>query len=124
MSGPRIAAIALVVAIVLPLIAPSRPANLIADALHNSHGPGGGLGGGFGAGGVSLDPFDALKGDLQRSKPVKLFNVDLGVAPTVQPFYLRANVLDELQRQGLVAAAARWHRERHELRLRHRARRA
>jgi transglutaminase-like putative cysteine protease len=100
-SGPRIAAIALVAAVVLPLLAPSRPANLIANALHNNHGSGGGgLGGGFGAGGISLDPFDALKGDLQRSKPVSLFTVDLGAAPTVQPFYLRANVLSNYADKG------------------------
>ncbi len=93
-SGPRIAAIALAAAVVLPFLAPSRPANLIADALHNSHGSGGsGLGGRFGAGGVSLDPFDALKGDLQRPKPINLFTVDLSAAPGAAPFYARANVL-------------------------------
>jgi hypothetical protein len=93
-SGPRIAAIALVVAVLLPLLAPSRPANLIADALHNGKGSGGGEGGGFGASsGISLDPFDALKGDLQRTKAVKLFTVTLGNKPSAAPFYLRANVL-------------------------------
>jgi transglutaminase-like putative cysteine protease len=93
-SGPRIAAVALAAALVLPFLAPSRPANLIADALHNKHGSGGGgLGGNFGAGGVSLDPFDALRGDLQRPKPVNLFTVDLSTAPAAEPFYLRANVL-------------------------------
>jgi hypothetical protein len=93
-SGPRIAAIALVAAVLLPLLAPSRPANLIADALHNGRGSGGGQGGGFGASsGISLDPFDALKGDLQRTKAVKLFTVTLGPKSTTRPFYLRANVL-------------------------------
>lgn len=100
-SGPRIAAIALVVAVVLPLLAPARPANLIANAFHNKHGSGGGLGGGFGAGGgVALDPFDALKGDLQRSKPVNLFTVTLDSSPAAQPFYLRANVLTNYSDQG------------------------
>jgi transglutaminase-like putative cysteine protease len=106
-SGPRIAGIALVVAVVLPLIAPARPANLIADAFHNKHGGGGGIGGTFGAGGgVSLDPFDALKGDLQRSKPVNLFTVSLGSVPSAPPFYLRANVLTSY-------SGERWSASRH-----------
>ncbi|PZS32402.1 MAG: hypothetical protein DLM58_09960 [Pseudonocardiales bacterium] len=94
-SGPRIAAIALGVAVVLPLLAPDKPANLIADALHNNNGPGGGVSaGGFGAsGGIALNPFDALKGDLQLRKPVKLFTITLADKPTAAPFYLRANVL-------------------------------
>ena len=100
-SGPRIALIALAVAIVLPLLAPSRPANLIADALHNGKASGDGKGGGFGAGnGISLDPFDALKGDLQRSKAVKLFKVTLGSKPSTPPFYLRANVLMNYSDRG------------------------
>lgn len=93
-SGPRIAAIAVAAAVLLPLLAPSRPANLIADALHNGKDSGGNGAGGFGAGsGISLDPFGALKGDLQRTKAVKLFTVTLGSKPTAAPFYLRANVL-------------------------------
>jgi transglutaminase-like putative cysteine protease len=103
-SGPRIAAIALVVALLLPLLAPSRPANLIADALHNGNS-GGGHGGGFGAGsGVSLNPFDSLKGDLQRSKPVPLFSVELADKPSAPPFYLRANVLTIYTDNGWSAA--------------------
>lgn len=100
-SGPRIAAIAIVVAVVLPLLAPARPANLIADAFHNKHGSGGGIGGTFGAAdGVALDPFDALKGDLQRSKPVNLFTVTLANTPEATPFYLRANVLTNYSDKG------------------------
>jgi transglutaminase-like putative cysteine protease len=100
-SGPRIAVIALAVAVVLPLLAPSHPANLIADALHNGKNSGDGKGGGFGAGsGISLDPFDALKGDLQRTKAVKLFTVTLGSKPAAPPFYLRANVLMSYSDRG------------------------
>jgi len=100
-SGSRIAVIALVVAVLLPLLAPSRPANLIADALHNNTSSEDGNGGGFGAGsGVSLDPFTALKGALQRPKPVKLFTVTIGDAPHTEPFYLRANVLANYSDQG------------------------
>jgi transglutaminase-like putative cysteine protease len=99
-SGPRIAVLALAVAVLLPLVAPSRPTNLIADALHNgtSHG---GKGTGFGAAsGVSLDPFAALKGDLQRTKPVNLFTVTVDPRTTVVPFYLRANVLANYSEAG------------------------
>jgi transglutaminase-like putative cysteine protease len=100
-SGPRIAAIALATAVILPLFAPSSPTNLIADAFHNnSGGGGGGLGGGFGAGGISLDPFDALKGDLQRAKPVNLFTVTLAGASATEPGYLRANVLSNYTDKG------------------------
>ncbi|PZS19597.1 MAG: hypothetical protein DLM57_03705 [Pseudonocardiales bacterium] len=99
-SGSRIAVIAVIAAVVLPLFAPSRPANLIADALHNGNSSAGGPGG-FGTdGGVSLDPFDALKGDLQRTKPVKLFTVTIGGAPAAQPFYVRANVLSNYSDTG------------------------
>lgn len=104
-SAPRIAVIALTVAVVLPLLAPSRPANLIADALHNSHSGGSGQGGGLGAGGgVSLDPFDALKGDLTRPKPVKLFTVKLDRKLATPAFYLRANVLIDYTSRGWSAA--------------------
>lgn len=104
-SGPRIAVIAVLLAVVLPLLAPVRPANLIADALHHDGGSGSGQNGGFGAsGGITLDPFDALRGDLRRSKPVKLFTVTLGTAPVAQPFYLRANVLTTYSAQGWSAA--------------------
>ena len=100
-SGARIAVTALAVAVMLPLLAPSRPANLIADALHNGGSGGGGQGGGFGAdSGISLDPFDALKGELLRSKPAKLVTVTLDATPFAQPFYLRANVLTNYSDQG------------------------
>jgi transglutaminase-like putative cysteine protease len=99
-SGPRIAVIALAVAVIVPLLAPSQPTNVIADALHKKGGSGGG-GSGFGAGGgISLDAFDSLKGDLLRSKAVNLFTVTLDTAPAVQPFYLRANVLTNYSDRG------------------------
>lgn len=91
-SGQRIAVIAVVAALVLPLLAPSRPTNLIAEALHNNSGSGVGNGD-FGADGVQLNPFAALRGDLVAGKPVNLFTVTLDSLPARQPFYLRANVL-------------------------------
>ncbi|MDT4944698.1 MAG: hypothetical protein QOH14_1431 [Pseudonocardiales bacterium] len=104
-SGPRIALIAVGLAILLPLVTPSRPSNLIADALHNGTSNGSGGGGGFGAnGGVSLDPFAALKGELQRPKPVNLFTVSITPGTGVAPFYLRANVLATYTDRGWTAA--------------------
>ena len=65
-SGPRIAVIALAVAVVLPLVVPSRTSNLLANAFHNGNSrPRAARA--IGAGGVSLDPFAALKGELQPS---------------------------------------------------------
>jgi transglutaminase-like putative cysteine protease len=103
-SGPRIALIAVGLAILLPLVTPSRPTNLIANALHNGTSNGSGGSGGFGAnGGVSLDPFAALKGELQRPKPVNLFTVSVTPGTGVAPFYLRANVLATYTDRGWTA---------------------
>lgn len=98
-SGPRIAVIAVAVAVVLPLLAPSSAKNVLTDALHDSGGSGSGLGG-FGAGsGVALDPFAALKGQLDRPHTVTLFSVTLD-QPDADPFYLRANVLSNYTARG------------------------
>jgi transglutaminase-like putative cysteine protease len=101
-SAPRIAAIAIALAVLLPLLAPSTGTNPLADALHGKHtGPGTG---GFGAGGgISLDPFAALKGQLQRNHPQDLFTVTVD-RPDAEPFYLRANVLATYTSRGWVAA--------------------
>ncbi|MDP9116842.1 MAG: DUF3488 and transglutaminase-like domain-containing protein, partial [Actinomycetota bacterium] len=110
-SGPRIAVIATLIALALPFLIPTRASNLLANALHNSSA--GGADGGFGAGGISLDPFAALKGELQRSKPISLFTVtvspsqtdSVGTPQTVAPYYLRANVLNSYSVQGWSAAS-------------------
>jgi transglutaminase-like putative cysteine protease len=98
-SGPRIAVIAVAVAVLLPLLAPSSAKNVLTDALHDSGSSGTGVGG-FGAGsGVALDPFAALKGQLDRSHTVNLFSVKLDHADA-DPYYLRANVLSNYTDQG------------------------
>ena len=101
-SGPRIGVIAIAIAVLIPLMVPARPSNLLANALH--HGNGTGDSGGIGTGGVSLDPFAALKGELQHTKPVDLFSVTVD-QPTATPFYLRANVLTAYTDAGWQAAA-------------------
>ncbi|MDT4938793.1 MAG: hypothetical protein QOG80_2464 [Pseudonocardiales bacterium] len=102
-SGPRIAVIAVAIAAVVPLIAPSRTSNLIADAFHG--GTAGTGPGGFGAGsGTSLDPFAALKGQLQRTKSAALFTVTVSPGAPA-PFYLRANVLSNYSNQGWSAGS-------------------
>ena len=100
-SGPRVAAIAMVVALLGAAVAPERPANVIANAFHHAnHGDGTGTNG-FGTGhGVSLDPFAALKGQLDQGKPTALFTVTLDRLSSGVPFYLRANVLSAFTANG------------------------
>jgi transglutaminase-like putative cysteine protease len=104
-SGQRIAIAAIAVAVLLPFVAPSQPSNLIANALHSS---GSGVGN-FGAGGSgsTIDPFVALKGQLQRSKPKKLATVAITAPPgtKARPFYLRVNVLSDYVGKGWAAAS-------------------
>jgi transglutaminase-like putative cysteine protease len=97
-SGARIGAVAIAVGLVVALFAPSRPANVLADAFHN-HDASTTLG--FGSG-TSLDPFAALRGQLRASKPVTLFTVQLDRSVSTTPFYLRANVLSEYTKGGWV----------------------
>jgi transglutaminase-like putative cysteine protease len=101
-SGPRIAAVAALLAIAIPYLVPTRGSNVLANALHNSSSSAGGAG--IGTGGVSLDPMASLKGELLRTKPVTLFRVT--VTPSnVDPFYVRANVLSTFTLAGWQAAS-------------------
>lgn len=98
-SGPRIAVIAVAIAALLPLIAPSRTSNLLSDAVHGGGGTGKGIPG-FGArSGIALDPFAALKGQLDRNKSVSLFTVTVQRGDPL-PQYLRANVLSRYTNRG------------------------
>lgn len=102
-SGQRIAVVAVAAAVLIPLLTPSRPGNLVADAFHSNGGGGNGKGTpGFGAGGVSIDPFAALKGQLNRPKPIKLFTVTLDPTSATEAFYLRTNVLSTVTAKGWV----------------------
>lgn len=99
-SGHRIAVIAVAVAVLVPLLAPARAANLLADAFHNGGGGGGKGAGDFGASGVSINPFAALKGQLVRPKPIDLFTVELDPRGKKDAFYLRTNVLSKVTEKG------------------------
>jgi transglutaminase-like putative cysteine protease len=98
-SAQRIGIVAILVAVFVPLLVPDHPRNLIADAFHT--GGGKGLGGfGAGSGGGSISPFAALKGQLDRDKPVNLMRVRVDSNGSVQPFYVRSNVLDKFTGDG------------------------
>jgi transglutaminase-like putative cysteine protease len=97
-SAQRIGVLAVGVAVILPFLVPDHPKNLIANAFHGSGGNGIG---GFGAGGGgSISPFAALKGQLNRDKPVPLMTVHVDASSTVQPFYARSNILDKVSASG------------------------
>ncbi|MBN9619451.1 MAG: transglutaminase domain-containing protein [Actinobacteria bacterium] len=97
-SAPRIAVVAVLAAIVLPLLIPGHPRNLIANAFHNGDSSGDA---GFGAGtGTRLSPFAALKGQLTRGKPLTLMNVHIDGPAGIQPFYLRSNILGDVTEAG------------------------
>ncbi|HEV7204399.1 MAG TPA: DUF3488 and transglutaminase-like domain-containing protein [Jatrophihabitans sp.] len=97
-STQRIGAVAIVAAIVLPLLVPGQPRNFIANAFH---GGGGGIGGFGGSGGGSISPFAALKGQLDRSQRINLVDVHVDrPAGSTQPFYLRVNVLSKYDSSG------------------------
>jgi transglutaminase-like putative cysteine protease len=95
----RIGVVAVLIAVVLPFLVPGNPRNWLADAFHNGNGDGvGGLGTGTGTGGIN--PFAALKGQLQRNKPARLMDVHIDATQPVQPFYVRSNVLDKFTGDG------------------------
>jgi transglutaminase-like putative cysteine protease len=94
LSARRIAVIAIVIALAIPLVLPVRNSNLLADALHGGHGSGGG------GGGVSLDPFVKLKGQLNRHDPVRLLDVSTAGLGDHSPFYLGELVLDRYSASG------------------------
>ncbi|WP_375475073.1 transglutaminaseTgpA domain-containing protein [uncultured Jatrophihabitans sp.] len=97
-SAPRIALVAILVAVILPLAVPAHPRNILANAFHNAGGSGSGSGSGSGR---SISPYVDLKGQLTRDKPTNLMTVDvLAGSAKVPPFYLRTNVLDQFTGSG------------------------
>ncbi len=96
-SAPRIAAVAVALAVAVPLVLPSQSRNLVSDAFHHS---GSGLGG-FGTGGNGrISPFAVLQGQLQRPTPYPLADVHMIGAAGTQPSYLRVNVLSKYTGPG------------------------
>ncbi|HKC29080.1 MAG TPA: DUF3488 and transglutaminase-like domain-containing protein [Jatrophihabitans sp.] len=99
-SAYRIGVFAVLIAVILPFLVPGHPRNLIANAFHNSNGSNGIGGIGAGGGSGSINPFAALKGQLQRSKPAPVMRVHIASAGSVAPFYARLNVLDKFTGNG------------------------
>jgi len=93
LSARRIGAIAIALAVLVPLILPVRSSNVLADALHGGTG-------GNGKDGVSLSPFASLKGELNRKNPETLFHVTTTGLGGRDPFYLRQVVLDRYDASG------------------------
>jgi transglutaminase-like putative cysteine protease len=102
-SAQRIAVIAIIAAVVLPMFIPANSRNFVANLFH--HG-GGSNGTGFGesdvhsgSGTAGIDPFAALFGELNRNTTVSLLSVRVSsqnpkfLTKGHQPFYLRTNVL-------------------------------
>src|SRR6185437_15655665 len=89
-GGRRMAVTGIVAALIVPLLLPSVPSNLLARATHHN---GNGIGNGPGSGQVILSGLASLRGSLQRSTPVNLFQVQ--VAPGTAPFYVRQIVADD-----------------------------
>jgi len=94
-SAQRIGLIAILIAILVPALAPDQPRNLLANAFHNGNGHGiGGFGAGSGGDG-SISPFVALKGQLDRDHPVNVAKVHVTGPSGQVPFYLKTNVLEQ-----------------------------
>jgi transglutaminase-like putative cysteine protease len=94
-GGRRMAIAGILAALLVPLLLPSVPTNLLARATHHD---GSGDGSGGGGGQVVLSDLASLRGSLQRPVPTELFQVH--VAPGDQPFYIKQEVDDEFTSNG------------------------
>jgi transglutaminase-like putative cysteine protease len=109
-SGQRIAAAAIVAAVLLPIFMPADAHNFVANLFHPASADGNGFGADSvkaGSGTNGIDPFAALRGQLNRDRKVDLLKVtttsddlSFGSAKGVQPFYLRTNVLPVFTGRG------------------------
>ncbi|MGI8665844.1 MAG: transglutaminaseTgpA domain-containing protein, partial [Jatrophihabitans sp.] len=89
-GGRRMAVSGIVAALIVPLLLPSVPTNLLARAAHHN-GSGNGPGGGHGQ--IVLSSLASLRGSLQLPTPRVLF--DVHVDPGAPPFYIRQDVDDQ-----------------------------
>lgn len=115
-SAQRIGIVAIALALLVPIFIPSDSRNLLTRLFHD-HGANGPSGFGFdqntSTGSAGIDPFAALHGELNRDQPVPLLDVTItsaqgrvGAPGSVQPFYLRTNVLSTFRGDGWVPGAA------------------
>lgn len=97
LTGQRIGAIAIAVAVVLPLLVPGMTGNAL-NRLSQS-----GAGDGSGSGNGPLNEFATLKGELRQGQEVTLMHVRTDLP---QPRYLRTKVLDRYSNSGFSASAS------------------
>ncbi|HEX2902579.1 MAG TPA: DUF3488 and transglutaminase-like domain-containing protein [Jatrophihabitans sp.] len=94
-GGRRMAVTGIVAALIVPLLLPAVPTNLLARAAHHNADT---AGDGNGSGQLVLNSLASLKGSLRRPTPTNLFQVQVGT--TDQPFYVRQEVDDEFTNDG------------------------
>jgi transglutaminase-like putative cysteine protease/uncharacterized membrane protein YhaH (DUF805 family) len=98
LTGQRIGAAAIALAVVVPLFVPGLTGNALSRLGRTT-----GSGSGTGTGGA-LNEFASLRGQLERSNPVELMRVRTTLD---QPFYLRTKVLERYQAAGFAANRTR-----------------
>lgn len=103
LTAQRIGVVAIIAAVLAPLVVPTAPADFVPGLFERSGG-GSGSGNGFGVGG-EISPWVALKGQLLRPQTLVLATVDVGHVSGGQPFYLRTNVLNEFTGDGWAEAS-------------------
>lgn len=94
-GGRRMAATGIVAALLIPLLLPAVPTNLLARAAHHN---GTGSGDGPGSGQLVLNSLASLRGSLRRPTPTNLFQVQVGT--TDEPFYVRQEIDDQFTNDG------------------------
>jgi TgpA N-terminal domain/Transglutaminase-like superfamily len=93
LTGQRIGATALALAVLLPVFIPGITTNALSEFGRT------GLGGDSGepGRGVALNPFTSLRGELLQPEPREVFQVQTNLQ---QPFYLRTIVLEQFTSNG------------------------
>jgi transglutaminase-like putative cysteine protease len=94
-GGRRMAVTGIIAALIVPLLLPAVPTNLLARAAHHN---GSGNGSGNGNGQVVLNSLASLRGSLQRPTATTVFQVHVSTGDT--PFYVRMYVDDEFTDSG------------------------
>ena len=97
LTGQRIGAVAIAIAVVLPVFVPGLTGNTLSRLGRTGSG-----GSGTGTGGA-LNEFAALRGELRRGAPYELMRVTTDLN---QPLYLRTKVLDRYQSSGFAPAGS------------------
>ncbi|HYT10236.1 MAG TPA: DUF3488 and transglutaminase-like domain-containing protein, partial [Mycobacteriales bacterium] len=98
LTGQRIGAAAIALAVIVPLFVPGLTGNTLSRLGRTGSGDSGNGSGG------ALNEFAALRGQLQRREPVELMRVSTDLD---HPFYLRTKVLDRYQSSGFSGSRER-----------------